>query len=272
MTRKKSLKVLGRSLMPEILPDPTGAANSAAAAPRERVRARLRQISERAAAIAAAASLSAGCSGKTHGLDANTVGDGGTGAGRGGSGATGGTAGYVPTGGTAGYGVVDPLPWPSGTGGYGGIAGGPAGTGGSAGYAVVDPVPPPYICPSPDALALSVSAQWNNFTIDLFVQPAGSFTPSPGAGIPAPSPQITVQSVRVTGGISVVVVSGSQIRLSVTNGSWPPVVELSLSLVCAGPSGAVLYYEVGLRLDTSRPATAGTVFYQLIDGDADAGV
>jgi len=257
MTRKKSLHVLGKSLMPEILPDPTAAATSTTPA-RERVRARLRQITERAAALAAAASLSAGCSGKSHGLDGdNVAGDGGTGAGRGGRSGSGGTGGYLPTGGTSGYGVVDPLPPPSG--GYGGMAGYSAGSGG---YAVVDPVPPPYICPAPDALAVAVNAEWRSFSIELLVQPAVSPTLGP----------ITLQSARATGGVSASVDPGSQtVRLSVPSGSWPGLVELSLSLTCSGQNGFISY-EVGLRLDTSRPAASGIVFYQFIDGDRDAGI
>jgi len=54
MSEKKKLPLLGKSLMPEVLPAPPARTG---ASPRERVLARLRQITSQTAALAAAATL-----------------------------------------------------------------------------------------------------------------------------------------------------------------------------------------------------------------------
>lgn len=59
---KKRLPVIEKSLMPEVLPDPVRSAPGLSS-PRERVRARFAQLSERASVLAAAAGLAAACNG-----------------------------------------------------------------------------------------------------------------------------------------------------------------------------------------------------------------
>src|SRR5262245_31575169 len=57
MTDKKKLPVVGKSLMPEVLPPPPQRAG--VAGPRERVLARLKQISKQTTAMATAAAINA---------------------------------------------------------------------------------------------------------------------------------------------------------------------------------------------------------------------
>jgi hypothetical protein len=215
------------------------------------VLSRLAQITERTAAIAAAASLTAGC-GDSHTGDGGGSGNGGNGAGSGGN--NGGTGGIsAGTGGSsAGSGGMNV----SGSGGSSG-----AGTGGAAGYWVVDPMPPPFLCPAPDALAVSmVTATWNTWGIQLDLV-VGDGTMN-----------TFLTGVTTEMGVDVTTVSRvNPIMLQVSATPWPEGVDVYLDFTCSGQNGT-LTYQVGIRLDTQMPVSSGSVPYELITDDADGGV
>jgi hypothetical protein len=262
---RRVLNVLAKSLMAEILPDPTQAQN-AVDGPRARVLKRLLQIAERAAAVGAAASLSGACA-DTHSAD-QPNGQGGRGTGgitaTGGNGNTGGSGGYV---------VVDPLPPPRGgmgaSGGFGGSGGsGGAGgdTGGTGGYGVVDPLPPPFYCAAPDMFAVSVArAVWTPFGIEVVLQIADTDA----------SDHTTVQAVTTVAGVMATTPGTSGAPLSLllagNGGVWPAVVEVYVGFDCRGDSG-VVHYQIGIRLTTSSPASMGDVPAEIFATNLDAGV
>lgn len=261
---KRALPLVNdKGLMPEILPDPLQA-KATGPGPRDRVRKRLAQITERAAAIAAAASLSAGCSDSHTASNAET--DGGAGSAGTHSAGKGGAGGFSGVGGSAGYGVVDPLPPPAGSGGFGGFAGtttAGTGVGGSAGYGVVDPMPDPFVCPAPPAADVTVtSAVWSGDSIVIQLQ----LTDVRAQGLS------TLETATAESGVRVVVnraFGNVTLTLTAANG-WPDPVDLFLGFHCKAEFGAV-NYQFHVRLFPSGAHT-GNVPFTLVTDDMDAGI
>jgi hypothetical protein len=196
MTRKRSLIVLGKGLMPEVLPDPPRT-QPGSPDPRERVRLRLREIAERAATMAAAAGISAAC---------------------------------------------------------------------NSGYGVVDPLPPPYMCVAPNEFPISVvQAEWQQFAVVV------SILPSNGNG---PTTNTLLAGVSTTDKAMATVTSANPpfgIRLETAPGVWPARVDAVLAFTCSDSAGSK-HYDVKLRLNTSNPAASGTVPYEMVAADDDAGI
>jgi len=217
------------------------------------VRMRLRQMRDNAAVLAAAASLSAGCSDQHAAgglpLPAGT-GAAGTAAGSGGAGSAG-SAGKAGSAGSAGK--------------PGAGAGGRSGIGGVAGYAVVDPLPQPFQCSAPPFMDTNTSANWESMKALLI----SSSARAGGSGSPF------LQSVRSDHYNITATVNASSYppsaRLTLVSGSWPQLTVVFLSFMCSLPGGGYSTYELTLQLDTSKPAAMGTVPIMLGRGE-DAGI
>jgi len=258
MTRKKSLPIAGKSLMPEILPNPNQARQQAGVSARERVRARLRQLlqlSEQAAALAAAASITA-CS-DTHAGDQTTAGSAGLG-----TAAVGGVmsqAGHTGAGTGAGRGGMG-VAGAAASGGMGGTGRPPSG--GTAGYGVVDPLPPPsYVCSM--VKIFTASAQWQDAqNVALSVQLAGATY-----GVALSSAMVPT---AVTASISS---ASSPYAAKLQSGAWPPTTRVTLNFTCSGGGGTPSTAQATVWLDTSHPAGSGAVTVTMTaPGDQDAGL
>lgn len=143
-----------------------------------------------------------------------------------------------------------------------------AGPGG--GYGVVDPLPPPFTCPSPEMVTIGVlSARWEEIGGILVRTQAV-----------ASEPQIvglhdaTLDPAAVEAGISLTIgrqANPGPVRLELGDGgSWPDQIELRIGYLCVSNSqatGPMTRYVLVLRLDTSAPAAAGDVPYQVITAD-----
>lgn len=272
MTDKKKLPLLGKSLMPEILPAPPARTG---AGPRERVLARLKQITQ-TAAIAAAATLSAceaggGAMPPPAGAGAGGKGPGGgngsaagVGAAAGSGGAAGAVAGSSSSSNVAGAGSGGRAGAAAGSGGTAGMAGAAAGSGGAAGmagaggaaggggmggagriaipvagYGVVDPMPNPALCPDPSALVVKVqSAKWLNGMVQVTFD----------AGVQSPGYLKT--AVATPSSVTASIASLSQLSLA-AKGTWPATVNVDLGIECLTGSGTTIAH-VTLRLDTSK--------------------
>ena len=82
-----------------------------------------------------------------------------------------------------------------------------------------------------------------------------------------------LETVTASAGVVATVLrdtSPVQVQLTAQDGTWPTNVEVHLEFTCSGDNGAVRY-QVGLRLDTSMPASSGDVTYERITDEADAG-
>lgn len=242
MTRKRSLPIAGKSLMPEILPDPKHAAAALRVSPRARVRARLRQLSDNAALLAAASNLVA-CGSEAHEPAA--------------PGANGGSAG-LGTGGqnVAGRAGVGAVAGKSGTGGTGGVPGKPGVT---AGYGVVDPLPSPaQVCAM---LSISsASAEWKDAqTAVLSVQLS-----RPLYG------QAVLTAVMATSGVTASITGTAQpYTVTLKTQTWPKSTQLTLAFTCTG-STVTGTFMTTVVLDTSNPSMIGPI--KVITGrDVDAG-
>jgi hypothetical protein len=254
MTRKKSLPIAGKSLMPEILPNPSQARNFSGATARERVRARLRQLSENAAAFAAAAGLAA-CS-DSHGGEQLSAGASGIG-----TAAVGGIASQAGHG-AAGAGAAASGGSGVGAAARGGVGGaGKPAIGGPAGYGVVDPLPPPaYVCGM--LKITTASATWQ-----------------PGQGVVlsfqvSTSYGVTLSSASVPAGVMASVTSASSayaVKLA-SGGTWPATTRVTLNFTCTGGGGTPTTAQASVWLDTSHPASSGSVTVSTSAiGDVDAG-
>jgi hypothetical protein len=245
MTKKK-LPVLGKSLMPEVLPDPRRAKGGDGSSARARVRSRLQQIKDNAAAVAAAAAIAAcGDSGNRY----NVVDELPSPAGRG--------AGGSPWP-NAGYGVVDPLPDPAGRGG--------------AGYSGqgVPPTPdagPPAMCTTLDPLdPKTAKAQWRSPNSLLF-----SIGLMPGV-----SPTAVKLTQVISNAMNATDVTGNALQpflVVLDSNPWPEHTYIKLSVFCGAGAGPQLVTETStFDIDTSQPAAAGNVPVTLrVADESDAG-
>jgi hypothetical protein len=243
---KKQLPVLSKSLMPEVLPDPLRAKSGDGSSARSRVRSRLQQIKDNAAAVAAAAAIAAcGDSGNKY----NVVDELPPPAGRGAGG------GPWPN---AGYGVVDPLPDPAGRG--------------SAGYGGqwVHPTPdagPPAMCTTLNPLdPKSAKAQWRSKTSLLF-----SVSLMPGV---APTSVKLTQVISNAMNATDVTGAGLQPFLVILDSNpWPEHTYIKLTVSCGSGTGPQVVTEtLTFDIDTSQPSAAGNLPVKLhADDENDAG-
>lgn len=258
MSDKRKLHLIqsaDKGLMPEVLPPPPRGF-SPSAATRDRVRARLRQMRDNAAVLAAAASLGAGCS-EQHGGGGGDPPPAGTGA-AGVAAGSGGTAAAAGSGGKAGA---------SGSGGKAGSSGsgGKAGLGGVAGYAVVDPLPQPFACAKPPALESKTSAKWSGTQALLITLSAAQSVEGP-----AFLQKVATDAANVSGAVDQSMYPAAA-RLTLQSGSWPRSTTALLSFMCRMPDNSYGTHTITLRLDTSSPSASGTVPITTAAGE-DAGI
>lgn len=243
MTKKK-LPVLGKSLMPEVLPDPKRM-NPKAGSARARVRSRLQQIKDNAAIMGAAAAIAACGSGNKY----NVVDELPSPAGRG--------AGGRP-GSTAGYGVVDPLPSPAGYGGVGGPQLPAAGVSGSGLPAQG------MMCSAANLLdTTSARAEWRSTTTLLF---------SINLVSTAPATAVKVTQV-ISNAMNATDVSAGIVPFKVVleSSPWPERTYIKLSVVCESAAQRTTE-SLTFDIDASKPAAAGEAPVTLrIAAESDAG-